>query len=81
MIITKEFLMEHRTIYNAWTKKQTSVLGLTWPLKAGWINQVIGNELNEDQVNFFIQGKNDYCKSTLKKKAKLLRRLERERQQ
>ena len=49
MKLTHELLMRHRTPKGAWTKAQMLALGLGWPPKPGWMEEVIGNELSDQQ--------------------------------
>jgi len=47
MIITKDYINKHKTDKGAWTRVQIMALGVSWPPSKGWINSVIGNDLNE----------------------------------
>ncbi len=53
MIITREYLNQHRTKNGAWTKSQIEALGLEFMPKKGWMKEVIGKELSLDmQIQF-----------------------------
>ena len=62
MIITKQFIMKHRTDKGAWTQPQLESLGVSWPPRKGWMNRVIGKDISEDGQETF--------KSKIKIKAK-----------
>lgn len=47
MIITREYIYRHKTDKGAWTRVQIESLGISWPPSKGWINSVIGCELDE----------------------------------
>ena len=47
MIITREYIYRHKTDKGAWTRVQIMALGVSWPPSKGWINSVIGCELDE----------------------------------
>ena len=57
MILTKKFLLEHRTKSNAWTKEQFRIIGLTWPPKQNWMSLVKDKELTGAQAAEFIRAK------------------------
>lgn len=57
MILTKKFIMEHRTERGGWTKFQLKAVGITWPAYKGWIDDVIGKEISEVEARRFILGK------------------------
>lgn len=65
--ITKEILMDYRTKNGAWTKSQLDVLGVKWPPKKGWHDEVIGLKLTDDEFQKFIDGKNVFVKKENKK--------------
>ena len=56
MIITESFL-RHNTPGNVSAvcpnKAQAEIIGLTYPLKSGWVNQLIGKKLTKSQVIHF----------------------------
>ena len=56
MIITESFL-RHNTPGNTGAvcpnKAQVEILGLNYPLKTGWVNQLIGKTLTKSQVIHF----------------------------
>lgn len=57
MKLTHELLMQYRTPAGLWRKVQLDALGLSWPPPHGWMKQVVGMELTNEQFNQFT-GKN-----------------------
>lgn len=53
MKLTHDHLMQYRTPKGAWLKVQLQALGLTWPPQRGWMKQVVGMELTEQQWQQF----------------------------
>jgi hypothetical protein len=53
MIITKEWLNKHRSKSGGYTKKQLNAIGVSWPPVKGWVDKVIGNEIDEDNRRIF----------------------------
>lgn len=59
MIITKQWIYEHKTAHEhktaggAWNRKQIEALGLKWPLHRGWINTLIATEITDKQKEEF----------------------------
>lgn len=49
--------MQYRTPAGLWRKVQLDALGLSWPPPHGWMKQVVGMELTNEQFNQFT-GKN-----------------------
>lgn len=55
--ISKDYIMKHRTKRGAWTRVQILALGIEWPPKAGWINDLEGNTISPEMAKQFEQGK------------------------
>lgn len=53
MKLTRQFIMDNRTLKGSWTRPQIEVLGIEWPPRQGWIDTVIGKELTAQQVRIF----------------------------
>jgi len=51
--VTRAWVMEHRTPRGAWTRDQIEQLGLTWPMRHGWIDRVSGREITEEAQQRF----------------------------
>ena len=75
MIVTRNFLLKHRTKEQAWTKAQMDVLGLPWPPKKGWIGRIKDMELDQQQVEDFIKGAGIKIDSTIPRLKDMLRKL------
>ena len=53
MLVTNDWLKKNMTSSGAYTKKQMEVLGLEFPCKKGWKQQVIGMKISEHQKRMF----------------------------
>jgi hypothetical protein len=53
MVITKEYIMANRTNKGAWTKPQIEALGIDWPPRAGWMDDVEGDEISDEMAEQF----------------------------
>ena len=53
MIITKQWIHAHKTAGGAWNRKQIEALGLDWPARKGWINDLVGTDINSHQQRVF----------------------------
>ena len=47
MIVTRDYIMLHRTEAGSWTRPQLKALGVTWPPNAGWVERSIGSDLSD----------------------------------
>ena len=47
MLITRSYVMDHRTLKGSWTRDQLVSLGVEYPPKAGWLNAIIGTEISK----------------------------------
>jgi hypothetical protein len=70
MIITKDFIEQHKTVNGAWTRQQLFVLGIQWPPRHGWMRSVIGRELTPEQVAAFIAAREIICHKSKRKSKK-----------
>jgi hypothetical protein len=68
MIITKQFFLDNSTENKAWTSAQVKILGLDFPLKAGWQNKLIGKEISDEEAKKFGEARFVFAKKTKKKK-------------
>ncbi len=50
--------MEYRTDRGAWTRAQLTALGVNWPPESGWITELIGNSITDEQERAFIDARN-----------------------
>ena len=53
MVITKDYLLTNRTKRQAWTKRQLNILGVDYPPRKGWMNDLEGIEITEEQHKAF----------------------------
>lgn len=47
MIITNNWLYEYSTKGGGYTSKQLFLIGISWPPKAGWKDEVIGKSISD----------------------------------
>ena len=62
MKITKHFLMENRTAKGGWTRAQIEALGIQYPPKHGWHEEIIGKEFSQAEVDAFLAARMIYTK-------------------
>lgn len=55
MIITREYIMKHRTQRKSWTRSQFKALGVSWPPLKGWKGRIIGTEISQEAAEIFEQ--------------------------
>lgn len=55
MIVTKEYINQHKTKNGAWTRKQLTALGVEWPPEKGWKKRAVGNVLTAPKAAIFEQ--------------------------
>jgi len=60
--LTYEYIQEHKTDAGGWTSKQLKVLGIEWPPKSGWINDVCGKTITDDDAKAFEDAKYSHKK-------------------
>jgi hypothetical protein len=56
MIITKDWLMRHRTKRGAWTRYQILALGIGWPPSQGWVKRLVGCDITDENALRFESG-------------------------
>lgn len=78
MKITKEWLLAHRTTRGSWTKAQAEILGLTYPLKKGWIQLVINREILLSEKLRFEAAKDKTSYSRYEKFVRMINSLDKE---
>lgn len=67
MKITDQIIQQARSGNNAWTAESLRHLGIQYPLKKGWQQEIKKGEYTQDQINGFINGRTIYSKRTKKK--------------
>jgi len=56
MIITKQWIHDHKTPAGGWNRKQMTAIGVSWPQPRGWINDVVGMDIcTSSQLRFEFQ--------------------------
>jgi hypothetical protein len=56
-IVTKDWLLKHKTKRGAYTKEQILAVGLKYPLITGWMDDLVGVKITSDQAARFEDGK------------------------
>ena len=62
--VTKKWIMENRTVKGAWTKAQIHALGMTWPPRKGWIGEIVGKMITDENARLFEASKTTKAGST-----------------
>lgn len=75
MIITNQWLLDHRTNSGGYTKAQIDALKIPYPPRKGWKQQVKGMEITESQRKRFEQGKHTKSGGPLDKLKRMFGRL------
>ena len=52
--LTKKNLEEGRNPVSGWSKKQLSVLGVSWPPKKDWMDGLLGREFHDSEIDAFL---------------------------
>jgi hypothetical protein len=53
MIVTKDWIAIHKSKSGGYSKKQLNAIGVQWPPIKGWILEVVGKEITEEQRQTF----------------------------
>lgn len=53
MIITEEWIVKNKTPAGGYNKKQFEIIGIQYPPKKGWKDEIIGSELSDKKVKDF----------------------------
>lgn len=65
MIITRDYLLAHRTKKKSWTKAQFDILGLNYPPINGWMIMVKGKEITDEEAQRFEDAKHEISDNKL----------------
>lgn len=57
MILTKEIFNSGRSSNNGFNSKQIKCLGVTYPLRGGWMSEIIGKDFPEEAIRLFLDMK------------------------
>jgi hypothetical protein len=58
--ITREFIFAGQSVNGGWSRAQVQELGVEWPLRLGWINEVVGKEVSQESADMFINLTNSH---------------------
>ncbi len=73
MKLTREDIMRLMTPAGGFTKASTVPLGVEWPLRHGWIDRLVGTEVDEKVYAQALANKNKLRPMTLKLRRKYAR--------
>lgn len=76
MKLTKRYLLDNRTEKGGFTRQQLKILGIKWPPQAGWLDDLEGVEITEQQKAQFEISKEVLANSTKKNHAKVSESIE-----
>ena len=62
MLVTREWIFEHRTRKGAWTRAQLAAIGVSWPPISGWVSRVVGSTISEEDKRQFETNKEPLTK-------------------
>ena len=70
--VCRDYIMKHRTKKGSWTKSQIQALGIEWPPRQGWIDEIIGLTISpEQQMQFEAKLSAGHDRQAKQKKMKL----------
>ena len=58
MVVTEEWLRSNMNGGIGITRKQLVALGVQWPPKKGWLKNILGKEISDEQAEAFVAGRN-----------------------
>lgn len=64
MKITREFIHQGKSKAGGWSRDQVREIGISWPLKTGWIDRSIGQEISDEQAEMFLRLKDCHLPET-----------------
>ena len=67
MLITKQYLDEHKTSKGGYTRAQLHAIEVDWPPVKGWKKEVIGQQLTAEQAEAFEAGCEEFVPREWKK--------------
>jgi len=53
MKLTKQQILDGRSLSGGWTKKQLSILGIEWPPQKGWMWRACMKEITAEEYQVF----------------------------
>lgn len=78
MELTREMLMIGQSVNGGWSRAQTDLLGVAYPLERGWARRVIGSQITEENYRRFMALKDKHLgpKKLVRAASKMLTRAE-----
>ena len=67
-VVTYEYVHQHKTANGGWTKRQFEALGLEWPPVNGWIGDVCGKVIADQDAEDFENGKHEFSSNPNKRR-------------
>lgn len=55
MKITRDFIIQNKSVTGGWNNAQLSALGLEWPPKRGWFDRIIAGDFTQHQIDEFVR--------------------------
>lgn len=62
VILTKEMIDAGASLNGGWSRKQTDLLGVQWPLKNGWKKAMIGKRISKEHYTAFLELRDKHLK-------------------
>jgi len=53
MIVTRDWIMDNRSVRGGWTKDQLSAIGISWPPPKGWLGFAVGGIITKSAQHRF----------------------------
>ena len=74
--VTIDYINKHKTEKGAWTRKQILALGIKWPPKSGWKQELDGTYITQEKAREFEDGKTQHAEFKPMKYKKILSSIE-----
>ena len=58
--VTRDWIHRHKTERGGFTKAQVQALGVDYPPKKGWVSELCGEYITQDQAKAFMDGKGHF---------------------
>lgn len=53
-LVTRDFIMAGASEGGGWNRAQLAIIGVSWPLLAGWMGRAIGQRITDEAAEDFI---------------------------
>lgn len=60
VILTESMIRDQRSGRGGWTMGQFMAIGIDWPPQKGWMNEVVGKTISEEQWKDFCDARRAY---------------------